>query len=160
MAAVAEAVELDADAEARLIRDRYHWTEVDLCDKGGWLKDWFELNLDDQTLYENADYRVRLRNCYRDGGECLLHARKGKVFATYNLDLMVKWHAAPSGNLASWSWLCSFLEGDDARVPPPRKSSKTVTVSRGFTPGVAATVPRNINVVVTAAPPRALDGIF
>ena len=59
---------------------------------------------------------MRLQNCYRDTGECLLHARKGRVFATCasprrplasfflfdapppppvadNLDLVVKWYA-------------------------------------------------------------------
>jgi hypothetical protein len=83
----------EADKEAKNNRDRYHWSEIDMCAKGGWLKDWLELNLDQQTIYETQDYRIRLRNCYRDTGECLIHARKGKMFATYNLDLMVKWHA-------------------------------------------------------------------
>lgn len=81
------------DDEARANRDRYHWSEVDLGAAGGWLKEWMELNLDEQVLYETEDYKLKCRNSYKDSGECLLHARKGKVFATYNLDLMVKWYA-------------------------------------------------------------------
>lgn len=91
------ALDIEADAvnedEARANRDRYHWSEVDLGNPGGWLKDWITLNLDEQVLYETHEYKVRLQNAYKDTGECLLHARKGRVFATYNVDLMVKWYA-------------------------------------------------------------------
>ena len=90
---IMEAKDIVEDDEARANRDRYHWSEVDLGSPGGWLKEWMELNLDQQVLYEAEDYKVRLLNTYKDTGECLLHARKGKVFATYNLDLVVKWYA-------------------------------------------------------------------
>ena len=74
-------------------RDRYHWNEWDLTQNGGWLKDWLELNMDQKTIYDGDEYLIRLRNCYRDTGEAVINQRKGKMFATYNLDLMVKWYA-------------------------------------------------------------------
>jgi activator of HSP90 ATPase len=80
---IMEAKDIVEDDEARANRDRYHWSEVDLGSPGGWLKEWMELNLDQQVLYEAEDYKVRLLNTYKDTGECLLHARKGKVFATF-----------------------------------------------------------------------------
>jgi len=74
-------------------RDRYHWNEWDLTQGGGWLRDWLELNMDQKTIYDSDEYLIRLRNCYRDTGEAVINQRKGKMFATYNLDLMVKWYA-------------------------------------------------------------------
>ena len=52
------------DDVARANRDRYHWSEVDLGSPGGWLKDWCELNLDGQVIYETEAYKVRPRVCF------------------------------------------------------------------------------------------------
>jgi hypothetical protein len=75
--AMAAAVSLD---EGRANRDRWHWKEVDLIP---WLRKWCDTNLDELVLLEDSDLKFRTRNTYKDNdGECLLHARKGKVFAT------------------------------------------------------------------------------
>lgn len=69
---------------------QFHWHERDLAD---WLKEWLELNMDGAVLIENTTLKVRITESYKDKGECLAHCRKGNFFATYNVDLVVKWHA-------------------------------------------------------------------
>jgi len=70
--------------------ESWHWEEVEL---GTWVREWLVLNVEGAVLVETPELFVRCKDAYRDNGECVLHRRKGEFFATYNMDLFVKWHA-------------------------------------------------------------------
>ena len=58
-----------------------------------WVRKWLMMNINEAALIDGQRLLVRCKEVYVDSGECLLVQRKGVYFATYDMDLVVKWYA-------------------------------------------------------------------